>query len=120
MAIGIIDADLLGRKKHRFPNLVCEKLSGYWQEQGEEVHLLMDYDHLDEYESVMQSAKEQVARLLGMEKEISDWNEVREQLKDSKRFEKYYLKIVDEVENPSAFCIPMCARCSLIIREIAE
>lgn len=52
MAIGIIDADLLGRKKHRFPNLVCEKLSGYWQEQGEEVHLLMDYDHLDEYESV--------------------------------------------------------------------
>lgn len=53
---------------------------------------------LDEYEIVMQSAKEQVAGLLGTEKEISDWNEVREQLKDSKRFEKYYLKIVDEVE----------------------
>ncbi|MBP3806041.1 MAG: hypothetical protein J6I76_19505 [Oribacterium sp.] len=52
MAIGIIDADLLGRKKHRFPNLVCEKLSGYWKEQGEEVHLLLDYDHLDEYDHV--------------------------------------------------------------------
>lgn len=46
MAIGIIDADLLGRKKHRFPNLVCEKLSGYWKRQGEEVELLLDYDHL--------------------------------------------------------------------------
>lgn len=42
MAIGIVDADLLGRKKHRFPNLVCEKLSGYWKERGEEVHLLMN------------------------------------------------------------------------------
>lgn len=52
MAIGIIDADLLGRKKHRFPNLVCEKLAGYWRKQGEEVHLLMDYDHLDDYDSV--------------------------------------------------------------------
>lgn len=52
MAIGIIDADLLGRKKHRFPNLVCEKLSGYWKRQGEEVELLLDYDHLDDYDHV--------------------------------------------------------------------
>lgn len=52
MAIGIVDADLLGRKKHRFPNLVCEKLSGYWKERGEEVHLLMNYDHLDDYNQV--------------------------------------------------------------------
>lgn len=29
MKIGIIDADLLGRQKHRFPNLACEKISGY-------------------------------------------------------------------------------------------
>ena len=27
--IAIIDADLIGRKKHRFPNLVCMKLSNY-------------------------------------------------------------------------------------------
>ncbi len=52
MAIGIIDADLIGRKKHRFPNLVCEKLSGYWKEQGEEVALLLDYEHLDDYDQV--------------------------------------------------------------------
>ena len=52
MKIGIIDADLLGRRKHRFPNLVCEKLSGYWKEQGEDVHLLMDYEHLDDYDKV--------------------------------------------------------------------
>lgn len=41
--IGIIDADLIGRKKHRFPNLACEKISGYWKSQGAEVHLLLDY-----------------------------------------------------------------------------
>lgn len=43
MKIGIIDADLLGRDKHRFPNLACEKISGFWKEQGAEVHLLLDY-----------------------------------------------------------------------------
>ena len=52
MKIGIVDADLLGRHKHRFPNLVCEKLSGYWKDQGAEVTLLMDYDHFDEYDHV--------------------------------------------------------------------
>lgn len=50
--IGIADADLIGRDKHRFPNLVCEKLSGYWQEQGAEVTLLSDYDHFSEYDLV--------------------------------------------------------------------
>lgn len=34
--IGIIDADLLGRKKHRFPNLACEKIAGYWKEKGKD------------------------------------------------------------------------------------
>lgn len=52
MKIGIVDADLLGRPKHRFPNLVCEKLSGYWKERGAEVTLLMDYDRFDEYDMV--------------------------------------------------------------------
>ena len=52
MKIGIVDADLVGRQKHRFPNLVCEKLSGYWKEQGAEVTLLLDYDHFDEYDHV--------------------------------------------------------------------
>ena len=33
MKIGIIDADLIGRSKHRFPNLACEKISGYWKDE---------------------------------------------------------------------------------------
>lgn len=52
MRIGIIDADLLGRKKHRFPNLVCEKLSGYWKEKGADVDLIINYDNLDKYDKV--------------------------------------------------------------------
>lgn len=29
--IAIIDADLIGRPKHRFPNLACMKIAGYWK-----------------------------------------------------------------------------------------
>ena len=52
MRIGIVDADLLGRKKHRFPNLVCEKLSGYWKAREADVDLLTDFEHFDEYDQV--------------------------------------------------------------------
>lgn len=52
MRIGIIDADLLGRKKHRFPNLACEKLSAYWKEQGAEVELKLDYDNLEIFDHI--------------------------------------------------------------------
>lgn len=52
MKIGIVDADLIGRHKHRFPNLACEKISGYWKEQGAEVTLLMGYDNFDDYDHV--------------------------------------------------------------------
>ena len=52
MKIGIIDADLLGRKKHRFPNLVCEKISGYWKGRGAEVRLLLSYDEINYYDQV--------------------------------------------------------------------
>lgn len=52
MKIGIIDADLLGRKKHRFPNLACEKISGYWKERGAEVNLLMNYNWSDDYDHI--------------------------------------------------------------------
>lgn len=45
MKIGIIDADLIGRDKHRFPNLVCEKISAYWKEKGAKVELLLNYDN---------------------------------------------------------------------------
>ena len=52
MKIAIIDADLVGRKKHRFPNLVCMKLSGYYKEKGCIVELKLDYDNLEKYDKV--------------------------------------------------------------------
>lgn len=36
MKIAIIDADLIGKAKHRFPNLACEKISSYYKELGNE------------------------------------------------------------------------------------
>lgn len=52
MKIGIIDADLIGRKKHRFPNLASMKISGYHKELGDNVELKLDYDNLDKYDKV--------------------------------------------------------------------
>lgn len=52
MRVAIIDADLLGRNKHRFPNLVCEKISAYHKENNDEVVLKLDYDNLDEFDEV--------------------------------------------------------------------
>lgn len=52
MKIAIIDADLVGRKKHRFPNLVCMKLSAYHKQMGDQVRLKMDYEEIDEYDRV--------------------------------------------------------------------
>lgn len=52
MKIAIIDADLTSRKKHRFPNLACMKLSGYYKELGNEVELKTDYENLDTYDKV--------------------------------------------------------------------
>lgn len=51
--IAIIDADLIGRKKHRFPNLVCMKLSNYLREvKGKNPVLKLDYENLEDYEAV--------------------------------------------------------------------
>lgn len=52
MNVAIIDADLLGRTKHRFPNLVCEKLSAYWKEMAADVELKLNYEDLDKYDEV--------------------------------------------------------------------
>jgi DNA sulfur modification protein DndD len=51
MKIGIIDADLLGRDKHRFPNLVCEKLSGY--EIITEVRMQMETETMALFEELI-------------------------------------------------------------------
>ena len=50
--IAIIDADLLGRTKHRFPNLVCEKISAYHKSLGNRVVLKLNYSGLDKYDKV--------------------------------------------------------------------
>ena len=52
MKVAIIDADLIGRDKHRFPNLVCMKLSGYYKKLGAEVELKTDYEDLAAYDKV--------------------------------------------------------------------
>lgn len=52
MKIAIIDADLIGRKRHRFPNLASMKISGYYKGLGHEVELKFDYNNLDQYDKV--------------------------------------------------------------------
>ena len=52
MKIGIVDADLIGRKKHRFPNLVCEKIAGYWKEHGAEVSLITESIDVESFDHI--------------------------------------------------------------------
>nr|DAG82742.1 MAG TPA: Radical SAM superfamily [Caudoviricetes sp.] len=52
MRIGIMDADLIYRRRHRFPNLVCMKLAGYHKQIGNEVvlHTREDVSPADGYD----------------------------------------------------------------------
>lgn len=52
MKIAVIDADLIGRSKHRFPNLACMKISAYHKQNGNEVELKTNYENLDQYDKV--------------------------------------------------------------------
>lgn len=52
MRIAILDADLIGRKRHRFPNLASMKLSGYHKALGDEVVLKTDYGELAAFDHV--------------------------------------------------------------------
>ena len=54
MKVGIVDVDLIERKKHRFPNLACEKIAGYYQDEGATVDLLtsIDKDIFSDYDLV--------------------------------------------------------------------
>lgn len=54
MKIGIIDADLLDNGT-RHPNLACEKISGYYKEQGHDVSLITDYNDIDDFDQVFMS-----------------------------------------------------------------
>lgn len=52
MTVAIIDADLIGRKNHRFPNLVCMKLSGYHKDNDHNVVFKRDYNSLKDFDKV--------------------------------------------------------------------
>lgn len=52
MKIAIIDADLISRNKHRFPNLACMKISGYYKALGNTVQLKINYEDLNQYDKV--------------------------------------------------------------------
>lgn len=52
MNIAIIDAEIIGKSKHRFPNLACMKISSYCKSKGFNVELKLDYDNLHEYDKV--------------------------------------------------------------------
>lgn len=48
----IIDADLIGKARHKFPNLACMKLSAYYKSLGYDVELKTDYNNLENYDVV--------------------------------------------------------------------
>lgn len=52
MKVGIIDADLLRRKRHRFPNLACMKLSSWHKQQCDQVTLLPNYEDPELYNRI--------------------------------------------------------------------
>lgn len=52
MNIAIIDAEIIGKSKHRFPNLVCMKISAYYKSIGNTVNLKTDYENLHIYDKV--------------------------------------------------------------------
>ena len=53
MEIAIIDADLIGRKNHRFPNLASMKLSSYYKSTGNHVVLERNYSNLHNYDKIL-------------------------------------------------------------------
>lgn len=52
MKVGIIDAEIIGKSKHRFPNLASMKISAYHKKLGDDVRLLIDYSEVDFYDLV--------------------------------------------------------------------
>ena len=50
--IGIVDADLIGKKNHRFPNLACMKISSHEKSLGNNVEIVTDYEQINAYDRV--------------------------------------------------------------------
>ena len=57
MNIAIIDADLISRRKHRFPNLACMKISGWYKSAGHNTKLLTSYsqESIKQYDKIFLS-----------------------------------------------------------------
>jgi len=51
-AIGIIDADMLGYRYYKFPNLACMKISSYYKDLGYDVKLIEDYSEVPDFDTV--------------------------------------------------------------------
>ena len=52
MNVGIIDADLIERKKHRFPNLASMKISSWHNKQGDNTQLILDWKNIKCFDKV--------------------------------------------------------------------
>lgn len=52
MKIAIIDAEIIGKSRHRFPNLCSMKLSAYHKTLGDVVELKLDYEALEAFDLV--------------------------------------------------------------------
>ena len=52
MNIGIIDAEIVGKTKHRFPNLACMKISSWYKSQGDNVRLCLSYEDIEQFDKV--------------------------------------------------------------------
>lgn len=52
MRVAVIDAEIVGKSKHRFPNLCSMKISAFHKQNRDEVELKTDYDNLDAFDKV--------------------------------------------------------------------
>lgn len=52
MRVAVIDADLITRKRHRFPNLATMKISAHHKAKGDDVTLETSYDRLEDFDKV--------------------------------------------------------------------
>jgi len=60
MNIGIVDADIIGRSNHRFPNLACMKISGYHKGKSNNTTLIYDYKDLYTNENIWTEYQEAI------------------------------------------------------------
>lgn len=52
MNVAVIDAEIIGKNKHRFPNLCSMKIAAYHKQNGDSVQLKTDYEGLQAFDKV--------------------------------------------------------------------